>query len=144
MPPPAPARGVGKFGGTLASGSVTDQAWLAAHESAAKLLVKLPFSLPQPDQARNVKLTVDAQGTGDLEQAFVWDGTNWRFLASFDFSASTPHILVTTSGPATSLLQDGNIYLLFINLDRVQFNFGTGPFTVPVSIDRLKATVDFQ
>ena len=101
------------FGGTLASGSVTDQAWLAAHESAAKLLVKLPFSLPQLDQARNVKLTVDAQGTGDLEQAFVWDGTNWRFLASFDFSASTPHILVTTSGPATSLLQDGNIYLLF-------------------------------
>ena len=104
-----------------------------------------PFSLPQPDQARNVKLTVDAQGTGDLEQAFVWDGTNWRFLASFDFSASTPHILVTTSGPATSLSQsDGNIYLLFINLDRVQFNSGTGPFTVPISIDRLKATVDFQ
>ena len=37
----------------------------------------------------------------------------------------------------------GNIYLLIINADRAQFNFCTG-FQAPVSIDRLKVTVDFQ
>jgi hypothetical protein len=131
------------FGGT-AGGNPTDQAWLAGHEAAAKLLVKLPFSLPVLDQAKNVKLTLDALGISDDEQAFVWDGTMWRFFGAWDFTGSIPHVLASTSGSATSLLQpDGNIYLLFIQGSRAQFNFGAG-FQSPVSIDRLKVTVDFQ
>jgi hypothetical protein len=132
------------IGGTLASGGATDQAWLAGHEAAAKLLLKLPFSLPALDQAKNLKLSIDALGISDDEQAFVWDGTTWRFLGGWDFTASPPHITATTTAPVTSLVQpDGNVYVLLIQANRVQFNFGTG-FVAPVAIDRLKFTMDFQ
>jgi len=132
------------FGGAVAGGAVTDQAWLAGHEAAAKLVVKLPFSLPALDQAKNVVLRLDALGISGEEQAFIWDGTSWRFFGAWDFTSSVPHVRASTSGSATGLLQpDGNIYLLFIQASRAQFNFGAG-FQSPVSIDRLKVTVDFK
>ncbi|MFL5312892.1 MAG: kelch repeat-containing protein [Myxococcales bacterium] len=132
------------IGGRLAAGAVTDQLWLAGRESAAKLLVKLPLSLPAVDQATSVKLKVDVLGTSGGEQLFVWDGTTWRLMASPDFSSSIAHLLASPTASGTSFLQaDGNLYLLFVQLGRNQFNFGAG-FQAPVQLDRFKATIDFK
>jgi hypothetical protein len=132
------------IGGAVAGGALTDQMWLTARESAAKLLVKVPFSLPAIDQAKNLRLTVDALGTSG-EQVFLWDGTTWRYFGSTDFSSSVSHITASPTAPATSFLQpDGNIYLLFMQTNRIQFSYASFNFRSPVAMDRLKITVDFQ
>jgi Galactose oxidase, central domain len=130
------------FGG-LAGAAVTDQMWLTGHESAAKLLVKAPFSVPNVDQAQNVTLSIDAMGTSG-EQVFIWDGATWRYVASTNFEGGA-HIVGTPTVSATSFLQpDGNFYLLFMQAQRNQFTYSTFTLEAPVTMDRLKITVDFQ
>lgn len=132
------------IGGAVASGSATDQMWLTGREAAAKLLVKVPFSLPAVDQAKNMRITVDAFANSG-EQVFIWDGTTWRYLASTDFNSVVEHITATATAPATGFLQpDGNFYLLFVQTNRIQFSYAAFNFQSPVTMDRLKVTVDFQ
>jgi hypothetical protein len=128
------------FGGNI--GTVpTDQLWFGARESVARILAKFPFSLPALDQATSTKLTVEAAGMPG-SHAFIWDGTNWRALGSSLFEGGGFHLLKAPTAAATGFIQpDGNIYVLLMqNTRQVPGN----SFNVPVSVDRLKVTVDFK
>jgi len=128
------------FGGNIGT-TPTDQVWYGARESAARILARFPFSLPAIDQATSMKLTVDAAGLPNA-QAFVWDGTNWRALGTSLFEGGGFHLLKSPTAAATGFIQpDGNIYVLLVQNSR---QLPGNNFNAPVSIDRLKVTVDFK
>jgi len=128
------------FGGNIGT-TPTDQVWFGTRESVARILTRFPFSLPAMDQATSMKLTVDAAGMPNA-QAFVWDGTNWRALGTSVFEGGGFHLLKTPTAAATGFVQtDGNIYVLLMQNSR---QTPGSSFNIPVSIDRLKVTVDFK
>ena len=128
------------FGGNV-GGAASDQMWVTTREAPARLLMRAPFSLPAVDQATAMKLTVDGAGLPSA-QAFLWDGTRWRFIGvSTSDAAAGSRLLASPTGPATGFLQpDGNIYLMLVGAFRAAPGFGGSPVTV----DRLKMTVDFK
>jgi hypothetical protein len=127
------------FGGDV-SGTASDEMWFTTREGAARLLMKAPFSLPAIDQATASSITVDAPGLA-YSQAFLWDGTRWRFVGASAFEGSGTHLLAKPTAPATGFLQpDGNIYLLLMG----RFRAGTWFDGGPVSTDSLKMTVGFK
>jgi hypothetical protein len=114
--------------------------WFTTREGAARLLMRAPFSLPAVDQATASSITVDAPGLYN-SQAFLWDGTKWRFVGTSAFEGGGTHLLAKPTAPATGFLQpDGNIYLLLIG----GFRSGTWFDGGPVSTDSVKMTVDFK
>jgi hypothetical protein len=128
------------FGGNIGT-TPTDQVWFGGRESVARILAKFPFSLPTIDQATSMRLTVDAAGMPNA-QAFVWDGTNWRALGTSLFEGNGFHLLKTPTVAATGFVQsDGNIYVLLMQNSRL---LPGNTFNAPVSLDRLKVTVDFK
>ena len=128
------------LGGSI-GGTPTDQLWFGSRESVARILAKFPFSLPVIDQATSTKLTVDAAGMPGA-QAFVWDGSNWRALGTSLFEGGGFHFLKSPTAAATGFIQpDGNIYVLLMQNSR---QTPGSSFNIPVSIDRLKVTVDFK
>ncbi len=128
------------FGGNV-GGVASDQMWITTREAPPRLLMKAPFSLPAVDQATAMKITVDGAGLPSA-QAFLWDGTRWRFIGiSTSDPAAGSRLLASPTGPATGFLQpDGNIYLMLTGASRAVPGFAGGPVTV----DRLKMTVDFK
>jgi hypothetical protein len=128
------------FGGNV-SGAANDQMWIPTREAPARILVKAPFSLPAVDQATSSQLTLDAPGLIN-SQAFLWDGTRWRFIGISDFAGGGYRLLATPTAPATGFLQpDGNIYLLLVDAyNRATPTFGGSP----LSVDSVKMTVDFK
>jgi hypothetical protein len=127
------------FGGNV-SGTASDEMWLTTREGPARLLVKAPFSLPVVDQATASTITVDAPGYIN-GQAFLWDGTRWRFIGTSGFEGGGYHLLATPTAAATDFLQpDGNIYLLLIGSGHASPSFGGAA----LSTDTLKMTVDFR
>jgi len=127
------------FGGNV-GGAPSDQMWFTSREAPARLLVKAPFSLPAIDQATATKITVDVAGS-PFSQAFLWDGTRWRFLGMSAFEGGAYHLLIVPTAPATGFLQpDGNIYLLLMGLSRATPGFAGGALT----LDRVKMAVDFK
>jgi len=128
------------FGGNIGI-TPTDQLWYGARESVARILARFPFSLPAMDQATSMRLTVDAAGMPGA-QALVWDGTNWRALGTSLFEGGGFHLLKTPTAAGTGFVQtDGNIYVLLMQNSR---QTPGSSFNIPVSIDRLKVTVDFK
>jgi hypothetical protein len=128
------------FGGNIGT-APTDQLWYGARESAARILTRFPFSLPAMDQATSMKLTVDAAGMPNA-QALIWDGTNWRALGTSLFEGGGFHLFKSPTAAATGFVQpDGNIYVLLVQSSR---QLSGNNFSAPVSIDRLKVTVDFK
>jgi len=128
------------FGGNIGT-TPTDQLWYGARESAARILTRFPFSLPSIDQATSMKLTVDAAGMPNA-QALIWDGTNWRALGTSLFEGGGFHLFKSPTAAATGFVQpDGNIYVLLVQSSR---QLSGNNFSAPVSIDRLKVTVDFK
>jgi len=128
------------FGGNV-SGAADDQMWMTTREAPARVLVKAPFSLPAVDLAMSSQLKVEAPGLIN-GQAYLWDGTRWRFIGPSDFAGGGYRLLVTPTAPATGFLQpDGNIYLLLVDA----FGRGTPSFAgSPLSVDSVKMTVDFK
>jgi hypothetical protein len=128
------------FGGNV-SGAPNDQMWITTREAPARILVKAPFSLPVVDQATSSQLTLEAPGLIG-GQAFLWDGTRWRFIGISDFAGGGYRLLKTPTAPATGFLQpDGNIYLLLVDASsRATPTFGGSP----LSVDSVKMTVDFK
>ena len=133
------------FGG-LISGAATDQTWLATREGVARLLMKAPLGLPSIDTATNMKITVDAAGLAapssfSTSQAFLWDGSKWRFVGTGASDAAGNHLLISPTSPGTAFVQpDGNIYLLLMQTDRAGPQFGGSE----VGVDRLRMIVDFK
>jgi hypothetical protein len=128
------------FGGNV-SGAADDQMWMTTREAPARVLVKAPFSLPAVDLAMSSQLKVEAPGLIN-GQAYLWDGTRWRFIGLSDFAGGGYRLLVTPTAPATGFLQpDGNIYLLLVDA----YGRGTPSFAgSPLSVDSVKMTVDFK
>jgi len=128
------------FGGSV-SGAASDQMWITTREAPARILVKAPFSLPAVDQATSSTLKLETPGLVN-GQAFLWDGTRWRFIGISDFAGGGYRLLATPTAPATGFLQpDGNIYLLLVDAyNRATPTFGGSP----LSVDSVKMTVDFK
>jgi len=103
------------------------------------------LSLPAVDTATGMKITVDVAGAAPssfgTSQAYLWDGTRWRFVGIGTFDAAGPRQIATPLASGTGFLQpDGNIYLLLVQPQRSTIqSIGS-----EVGADRVKMTVDFK
>ena len=130
------------FGG-LIGGTATDQMWTTSRQGTARVLMKAPVGLPSIDTATGMKITVDGNGLTSPAntQAYLWDGSKWRFLSTGLQDAFGTRLVVSPTASGTSFVQpDGNLYLLLMQTQRSSVQFpGTS-----IGVDRLKMTVDFK
>jgi Galactose oxidase, central domain len=130
------------FGG-LISGTPTDEFWTTSRQGAARVLVKAPLVLPSIGTTTGMTITVDGNGliSPTFSQAYLWDGSKWRFLATGLSDSFGSRVVVTPTASGTGFVQpDGSIYLLLQQAQRATTQFPGAA----VGADRLQMTVDFK